>query len=57
MARLLFLLAAALSAVSAAPLAETLAARQDPATVNFAPYKEVGCRMSQNPHDNPPPNE
>ncbi|KAI9666668.1 MAG: hypothetical protein M1821_004604 [Bathelium mastoideum] len=41
-------LAAAFAAVSAAPLE----ARQDsaPATVNFAPYAVVGCRMSQNPY-------
>ncbi|KAL9090670.1 MAG: hypothetical protein Q9165_005158 [Trypethelium subeluteriae] len=41
-------LAAAFAAVTAAPLE----ARQDsePATVNFAPYAVVGCRMSQNPY-------
>lgn len=40
--------------VDAAP-ASTISIRNvsdsDPATVNFAPFKEVGCRMSGNPHD------
>ncbi|MCJ1326775.1 hypothetical protein MMC10_003440 [Thelotrema lepadinum] len=58
MARLTLLLAAALSIVSAAPVADIMARQEgEPATVNFAPYAFVGCRMSQNPHDNPPPSD
>ncbi|KAI4156304.1 MAG: hypothetical protein LQ340_000359 [Diploschistes diacapsis] len=54
----LLLLATALTAVNAAPVAEIVTRQAgEPATVNFAPYAVVGCRMSQNPYDNPPPTD
>ncbi|KAI9701424.1 MAG: hypothetical protein M1820_006515 [Bogoriella megaspora] len=44
--QILLSIAVAIAAVNAAPLEP----RQDPATVNIAPYAVVGCRMSENPH-------
>ena len=52
------LLASALVTISAAPVAEIIS-RQDnaPATVNFAPYALVGCRMNADPHVDQTPSE
>ena len=45
----LLLAATAFTAVLSAPLSARQAG--EPATVNFAPYAVVGCRMSENPFD------
>ncbi|MCJ1235893.1 hypothetical protein MMC14_003867 [Varicellaria rhodocarpa] len=50
---ILFLLASAISAALAAPVAD-VQSRQEAATVNFTPYAGP-CEMSTNPHDTTKP--